>query len=167
MAPDLATAPSEVERKFLVHELPEDLDRFPSAKIRQGYLAIGDTEVRVRAEGKKYFLTVKTGHGESRQEVERRISKKDFAALWPLTRGRRVWKRRYRIPYGKRTIELDVYRRQLKGLITAEVEFPNREAADKFQPPAWLGPEVTGDQRFSNQNLAHSGREITESAEGA
>jgi CYTH domain-containing protein len=36
----------------------------------------------------------------------------------------------------------------------AEVEFDTEEAAKDFQPPAWLGDDVTGDPRYSNQLLA-------------
>jgi len=151
-------APTETERKFLVRELPEELKALPRDKIRQGYLASeDDTEVRVRAVGKKYYLTVKAGGGMSRDEVELRIRPKDFAELWPLTHGKRVWKRRYRIPHGQRTIEVDVYRHRLKGLITAEVEFPSTEAAEKFEAPDWLGREITGDGRFANRTLATQG----------
>ena len=42
------------------------------------------------------------------------------------------------------TIQLDVYRRKLEGLVVAEVEFPDEEAACDFRAPAWLGREVTG-----------------------
>jgi len=151
-------APVETERKFLVQELPEDLKAFPRDKIRQGYLASEDgTEVRVRAVGKKYYLTVKAGGGVSRDEVELRLRPKDFAALWPLTRGKRVWKRRYHIPHGNRTVEVDVYRHRLKGLITAEVEFPTAEAAEKFKVPEWLGRDITEDHRYANRTLATQG----------
>ena len=37
------SAGQEIERKFLVTgELPDDLDRYPSEKISQGYLAVAD-----------------------------------------------------------------------------------------------------------------------------
>ena len=32
------------------------------------------------------------------------------------------------------------------------------EASEEFDPPAWLGREVTGDERFANQRLALQGR---------
>jgi len=40
----------EIERKFLVNELPNNLEQFPHKNIVQGYLAIGTdgTEVRLR-----------------------------------------------------------------------------------------------------------------------
>jgi adenylate cyclase len=149
----------EIERKFLVGDLPEDLEQVPSKKIRQGYLLLGDsgTEVRVRKEGKRHALTLKEGRGLDRAENEIRLDAAQFATLWPLTRGRRVKKTRYELPHDGRTIQLDVYRGKLAGLITAEVEFPDEGASSRFTPPDWIGHEVTGDEHYSNQNLARDG----------
>jgi adenylate cyclase len=55
------------------------------------------------------------------------------------------------------TIELDVYGGDLEGLVVAEVEFASEEDADAFDPPAWLGREVTDDPRYKNQRLARDG----------
>jgi adenylate cyclase len=156
---DRNTSPVEIERKFLLQELPEGLDQAPREKIRQGYVAITDdgTELRVREEGKQCYLTVKSGAGQSRTELEIPIDSDLFASLWPLTRGRRIRKVRYEIPYGDRTIQVDVYRRKLKGLVTAEVEFPSEQSAKEFSPPDWLVEEITEDDRFKNQNLARYG----------
>jgi len=156
----MSRAGREIERKFLLVDPPDHLDSFPHAKIRQGYIAVtgGGTEVRVREEGKRHFLTIKEGHGENRGQEEVAIKDSQFAALWPLTRGRRLKKVRYEIPLEGQTIEVDVYRGKLKGLTTAEVEFPDEGAAGDFRPPEWLGREITGDERYSNQDLARHGR---------
>jgi adenylate cyclase len=147
----------EVERKFLVTEAP-DLDRAESAEIEQGYLAIGsDGEVRVRRKGEKLLLTAKRGSGLSRQEAEVEIDRASFDQLWTLTDGRRLVKRRYVIPHGELRIELDVYGGELEGLIVAEVEFASEEEAKAFDPPGWLGEEVTGDHRYMNETLATAG----------
>src|SRR3954447_6775380 len=126
----MASPSREIERKFLVDEPPEELDSSPRTKIRQGYVAVteGGTEVRVRKEGKRHFLTIKEGHGENRGEEEIEISPAQFAALWPLTLGKRLKKVRYEIPQGDLTIEVDVYRGKFKGLTIAEVEFPDEAA---------------------------------------
>src|SRR4051794_17474195 len=115
----------EIERKFLVPAKPGFLKDCDRKRIRQGYLAVGKhgTEVRVRQEGKQYFLTIKSGQGETRVEEEPKIGRKRFDRLWPLTRGRRVRKVRYFVSHHGSTIEVDVYRRKLRGLVTAEVEF--------------------------------------------
>ena len=53
--------------------------------------------------------------------------------------------------------EVDVYEGDLAGLVTAEVEFGFERQSRSFQPPAWLGEEVTGDRRYANQSLALEG----------
>jgi CYTH domain-containing protein len=154
----------ERERKFLVKELPGGLRRHRHKAIRQGYLAIAGSgeeipvEVRVREEGGKYVLTVKGGEGKAREEIEVPISKKAFASVWPLTEGKRIAKVRYRIPVGKDTVELDVYRGKLAGLATAEVEFDSDRELRGFRPPPWLGREVTDRKEFGNSRLATSGK---------
>jgi len=149
----------EIERKFLVPDKPAFLKDCGRKRIRQGYLAVSKngTEVRIRQEGKRCFLTIKSGQGEARVEEELKIGRNRFESLWPLTRGRRVRKVRYFASHHDRTIEVDVYRRKLKGLVTAEVEFADTESARAFEPPDWVGREVTDDEHFRNQSLALNG----------
>jgi CYTH domain-containing protein len=147
----------EVERKFLATEAPQ-LDGAESAEIEQGYLAIGsDGEVRVRRKGEKLLLTAKRGSGLSRQEAEVEIDRASFDELWSLTEDRRLEKRRYVVPHGELRIEVDVYGGDLEGLVVAEVEFVSEEDAKAFDPPDWLGEEVTGDHRYLNETLATAG----------
>jgi adenylate cyclase len=147
----------EVERKFLVHVVPA-LEGADSDEIEQGYLATGtDGEVRVRRKGEKLVLTAKRGGGLSREEAEVELDRASFDRLWQLTEGRRLRKRRYVLPHGALRIELDVYEGDLEGLSVAEIEFPSEEEAEAFQPPEWLGEEVTGDHRYMNETLASKG----------
>ncbi|MBS1843071.1 MAG: CHAD domain-containing protein [Actinobacteria bacterium] len=148
---------TEIERKFLVAEMPRA--ESAAATIEQGYLALDDRgEVRLRRIGGELLLTAKSGHGEMREEVEVSIHPRAFEALWPLTAGRRVRKVRHYVPLGEGLrAEIDVYDGPLEGLRTAEVEFNSPEEADSFTPPPWLGEELTGDVRYSNQRLATDG----------
>jgi adenylate cyclase len=151
---------SEIERKFLVRELPAEIERRPPTDIRQGYVAIepDGTEVRVRRRGDRAELTVKRGSGRTRAEHEVELDDDAFARLWPLTEGRRIEKTRYVLPLDPGlTLELDVYAGGLAGLATAEVEFASEADADAFDPPEWLGREVTDDPRYKNQSLATAG----------
>jgi adenylate cyclase len=152
----------EIERKFLVDEPPPDLGAHPSSALEQGYLAIhaDGTEARIRRRDGKSVLTVKSGGGLVRVEEELPIDDAVFERLWPLTDGRRIEKVRHLIPAGPPglVIELDVYGGDLAGLSVAEIEFESEEDARAFVPPAWLGPDVTGDARFKNQRLAVDGR---------
>jgi adenylate cyclase len=112
----------------------------------------------VRRRGGQAYLTVKSGGGRVRVEEEIEIDDGRFERLWPLTEGRRIEKTRYEIPAdGGLTIELDVYTGALDGLVTAEVEFGSEEAADAYEPPEWLGEDITEDLRYKNQRLAVDG----------
>jgi CYTH domain-containing protein len=151
--------PAEIERKFLVTEVPEFALESPSEQIDQGYLVSdGETEIRVRRKGDRCFLTVKRGHGAVRDETEVPISEEQFSALWPQTQGWRVRKRRHRIDLGEGLVaEMDAYLEDLRGLLTVEVEFASEDASHHFTPPAWFGEEVTGDVSYSNQQMARQG----------
>jgi CYTH domain-containing protein len=151
----------EIERKFLVWEVPPDLDRYPASEIVQGYLAIepDGSEVRLRRRGAQETLTVKTGRGRVRGEREIALSSEQFDALWPLTEGRRIEKTRYELPAdGGLVIELDVYRGGLEGLVVAEVEFASEDDAERFVAPQWFGPDVSDDDAYKNRRLATDGR---------
>jgi adenylate cyclase len=155
------TPPSgvEIERKFLVDRLPDGLG--DGDEIHQGYLAIGDdgVEVRIRRRGEATVLTVKSGPGMVRTEEEFAIDERRFESLWPLTDGRRVSKTRHLVALADGLeAEVDVYAGDHDGLLTAEIEFPSVEASEAFEPPAWLGREVTGDGDYANQALARKGR---------
>ena len=153
---------TEIERKFIVDELPVGLLRDDGTHLRQGYLAEdGDVSLRVRIAGESATLTVKAGRGRSRTEVEVPISNSQAEALWPLTEGRRVVKTRWRVPLGdaaRLVAEVDDYHDDLDGLRTVEVEFESDKLADSFVPPSWFGREVTADAAWTNAALARDGR---------
>jgi adenylate cyclase len=150
----------ETERKFLVIG-----DKRPplreGALIEQGYLVFQNppevpVELRLRrVSGADCFLTVKSGKPPSRIEVELTIAPDQFSDLWHLTEGRRVIKRRYRIPIASGlTAELDVYEGVHAGLQVVEVEFSSESQARTFTPPPWFGQEVTDDTGYTNAELA-------------
>jgi CYTH domain-containing protein len=127
--------------------------------VEQGYLAIDqESEVRVRQIGDQGFLTVKRGSGRSRLEEEVEIAREQLEQLWPMTKGLRIKKRRYAVPLGRLTAEVDVYEGELEGLITVEVEFDSLPESERFDPPGWFGREVTDDPRYSNQALSVHGK---------
>ncbi|MGI8803764.1 MAG: CYTH domain-containing protein [Solirubrobacteraceae bacterium] len=150
---------SEIERKFLVVAAPGDLADHHHESIEQGYIAVeGPVEVRLRRRGGRALLTVKAGAGRIRVEEEFEIDDRRFESLWPSSDGRRITKTRYELPGdGGLTIEVDVYTGALDGLVVAEVEFDSEKAADAFEPPDWLGREITDDLRYANRALAVNG----------
>jgi adenylate cyclase len=151
---------TEIERKFRLAEAPEWLSDCDSNRIEQGYVTMGHAdgiEVRVRRYGDDAWLTVKRGSGKTRDETEIELSEEQYETLWPLTEGRRINKVRYIVPYDTFEIEVDVFEGDLGELVTGEVEFDSEAASNEFEPPDWLGEEVTGDARYANETLAAEG----------
>ena len=146
----------EIERKFLLKQLPPHFDKMRGAPIEQGYLAIEPhgNQVRLRKRGEAVSLTVKRGKGLVRAEHEIELTLAQFAALWPLTAGRRLAKQRFETPYAGQTIEIDVYSGKNSGLVVAEVEFESAQAAREFVPPDWFAQDVSERPEYSNRNLA-------------
>jgi adenylate cyclase len=151
----------EIERKFLVERLPDELDGAESRRIDQGYLALDErsgAEVRLRRHGDELSLTVKGEGSLVRTEEAFELDGAQFESLWPLTEGRRVEKTRHVLPHDGLRIEVDVYDGALTGLVLAEVEFATEQDSASFEPPDWFGSEVTEDQRYKNRALAVDGR---------
>jgi len=149
---------TEVERKFLLDTLPDDIEQQPNNLIRQGYVVTdASNEVRVRAKGENYYLTIKQGSGLSRNEVEMAISEDQFNMLWELTVNKRVEKIRYDYQGPASLIEIDIYNNGLSPLKVAEVEFSSVEESRHFIPPPFFGREVTEDKSYKNAALAVHG----------
>jgi CYTH domain-containing protein len=151
----------EIERKFLLSQIP-DADRLGAGEaLRQGYLAEeGDTSVRVRISRDAATVTVKAGRGLSRTEVEMPINAQQAEALWPHTAGRQITKTRHRVTLdgpSALVAEVDVYADALSGLYTVEVEFASEVAASEFVPPPWFGRDVTNETSWTNAALARDG----------
>ena len=145
----------EIERKFLIARLPRNLGQYSHSEITQGYLALGrSAHVRLRKKGRLFTLTFKRGAARAREEREIELNPAQFAILWPATKGARLTKTRYGVPYRGLTIEIDIYHGSNEGLRVAEVEFADIETYHSFRPPVWLGQEVTGASGYSNVRLA-------------
>ena len=143
----------EIERKFLVTAIPEDLPRYPSRRIEQAYLCT-DPVLRIRRKDEQYFLTYKGPGLLAREEHEFPLTKEAYCHLLEKADGNRIAKVRYELPCGPYTIELDVFDPPFAPLMLAEVEFPGEAEALTFQPPVWFGEEVTYDPSYTNAALS-------------
>lgn len=150
----------EIERKFLIKEMPI-LSNFPSKKLVQGYLNTSPT-VRVRQEDNEYYLTYKSKSNDtiSREEYNLPLTREAFEHLLPKCDGNIISKTRYLIPLGANeagsllTAELDVFDPPFAPLCFAEVEFPTIEEAHSFNPPSWLGEDVSDQKEYYNSFLS-------------
>lgn len=145
----------EIERKFLVSSDAWRDSCDDGTVLKQAYVVtMDDRSVRVRTfAGKHAKLTMKIGKGAmTRDEYEYDIPLEEAEELFSHAVGLVIEKTRYRVPADGFVWEIDIYSGALEGLEIAEVEMQSEE--DQPELPAWLGREVTGDHRYSNQSLA-------------
>src|SRR5205085_487786 len=102
----------------------------------------------------RYIRTVKLGSGIERFEFEEDTTDVFFAAVWPLTEGRRIRKRRYRVPGDGGVWEVDEFLD--RDLVLAEIELTSVDQHIEPTPEiaAVIIREVTGEPAFSNYKLA-------------
>ena len=143
----------EIERKFLVKTLPENLAQYPCRHIRQAYVCT-DPVIRVRQRDEDYILTIKGEGFLQREEFELPLQKAQFKRLLAKSEGQSIAKDRYCLPYGKYTIELDIFAPPFDPLILAEVEFGSVEEANAFTPPDWFGEDVTHENEYTNAAIS-------------
>ena len=157
----------EIERKYLVAKLPDNLEQFSHIEIEQAYLCTSPT-LRIRRMGDSYILTVKERLTSSSSAIHNReeeftLSPQSYQHLLSKCDTGRVDKTRYRIDlfqltgnenYRNLTAELDVFHGRHDGLLLVEVEFPNTESANSFTPPEWFGEDVSSDPCYRNSFLA-------------
>ena len=142
----------EIERKFLV--VGDEWRQAPGVAYAQGYLNRDKARtVRVRVAAGRAWLTVKGANtGATRAEFEYEIPVPDAEQLLALCDGPLVRKLRRVIVHAGATWEVDEFLGDNAGLVVAEIELPAEDAA--FEPPPWLGAEVTHDPRYFNSSLA-------------
>ena len=119
----------EIERKFLIKKLPDNLTSYKARKIEQAYLCT-DPVVRVRRDNDDYYLTYKSRGMIVREEYNLPLTKEAYGHLLAKADGNIITKTRYEIPEKDNlTIELDVFEGKFDGLLLAEVEFASEEEA--------------------------------------
>lgn len=147
----------EIERKFFIENIPDTLNLSKCRKrtIEQAYLCT-EPVVRVRRDDDDYYLTYKGKGMMVREEYNLPLNRESYEHLLSKADGKIISKKRYEIPDGDFTIELDMFEKDYDGLIMAEVEFSTEEEAMKYIKPAWFGEEVTNNPKYHNSNMSKS-----------
>lgn len=144
----------EIERKFLIKKLPDNLTSYKARKIEQAYLCT-DPVVRVRRDNDDYYLTYKSKGMIVREEYNLPLTKEAYGHLLAKADGNIITKTRYEIPEKDNlTIELDVFEGKFDGLLLAEVEFASEEEALCYIPPEWFGEDVSNSTKYHNSTLS-------------
>ena len=158
----------EIERKFTVKNLPENLEKYPCHIIEQAYLNT-DPVVRVRRQDDEYYMTYKSRGLLSREEYNLPLNETSYYHLRDKADGNVISKKRYVIPIAEPAftsdypesidqislyVELDLFDAPFAPLVIAEVEFPSEEMANAFLPLDWFDQDVTNDPAYHNSNMS-------------
>lgn len=166
----------EIERKFLLQEktiiypsqfnLTELKNEILTSgkKITQSYLPkklipgilkilnkeinFKPSQLRIRKYGSKYFLTIKSSGGLSREEFEIKIKEEYYLELLQLKK-KSLEKIRLVKKISNHNFEIDFY--PLYNLMIAEIEFETVKLANNFETNM---KEITTNKKYSNKNLA-------------
>lgn len=143
-------------RRWLLRRMPR-LDGVEQERIEQGWLRFGrvtETIRRVRLRDRGEIHWIRTVADGATVLAEEEVSPRVAGALWRLSRGRRLRKRRYRVLADGAAWTIDRFGR--RGPTIAEAVF-----AAPYRPqllPAWLAPhvvrEVTGEAELTDEGLA-------------
>lgn len=144
----------EIERKFLIKEIPFDLSGYNKKEIEQAYLCTKPV-VRIRKSDAEYYLTYKGKGKIAREEYNLPLTEEAYLHLLKKADGNILTKTRYEIPTDNNLIiELDIFSGKFEGLILAEVEFETLEQANAYEPPEWFGRDVSITGEFQNNKLS-------------
>lgn len=147
----------EIEKKYLIKALPDNLDKYNYHIIEQAYLTTKPT-IRVRREDDEYYMTYK-GSGANdtplaHTEYNLPLNKESYETLKDKADGNIITKKRVLIPYQSYTIELDIFDEPFAPMVFAEVEFDSVEDAESFTAPDWFDKEVTGQKEYTNSFMS-------------
>ncbi len=141
----------ELERTFLLKEMPKDLKNCKSVEVLDIYIpqsAVHPT-LRIRRQGDNYEITKKfpiaANDASEHHEYNIPISEKEFEGLSKL-KGKRVRKIRYFYPVNNTMAEIDVFLDDLAGLALADFEFNSAEEKANFKMPDFCLADVTQEE---------------------
>lgn len=158
----------EIERKFTIKTLPDNLDGFDKHIITQAYLCEKPV-VRIRRQDDEYYITYKGKGLMAREEYNLPLTKEGYEHLLKKADGNIISKTRYLIPISSPkfkngyelpagtnlTIELDIFDKPFAPLVMAEVEFPDVSSAENYIPEDWFLEDVTSDRKYHNVNMVY------------
>lgn len=146
----------EIEKKYLIASIPENIQQYTSYSIEQAYICTNPV-LRIRKKDEQYIFTYKSTGLMSREEVETPITKDAYYHLLSKADGNIITKTRYLIPdENNLTIELDIFHGCFDGLALAEVEFTDEANALSYIPPKWFSEDVTFSSKYHNSTLSSS-----------
>jgi CYTH domain-containing protein len=155
----------EMERKFLVKELPknikDNLYSLEKLELIQCYLnnEYDSLDVRVRSINDSIFsLDIKDKGDKVRNEISVEISKEQFEQIYSVSSTKVINKTRYILAKDDISeLVLDIYDSKVNNLMVIEYESKDINKVNNFKQDYWFINEITSDVKYKNRNLAING----------
>lgn len=144
----------EIERKFLVNKkLWKSQVKSGFSELTQGYLySSKEKTIRIRIKDAQAFITIKgPTKGLKRLEYEYAIPKSEALEMIAGLQLKVLTKKRYYMVHENKTWEVDVFEKELEGVILAEIELESE--TEQVVLPEWVGEEVSYNPEYYNANL--------------
>lgn len=134
------TSAMEIERKFLVKEMP-DLSGITPIRYERYFLTITEgVEERIQKTNERYTYEKKVAVDELTRSTElKQITAQEFEELKAKS-GKAILRDSYLLSSG---ISIKIYHGDYEGLVRAEVEFASTDEAKNYKPESWMGNEIT------------------------
>ena len=137
----------EIEKTYLLKEIPAGLAEARRVRISDKYVPIGGEHprLRIREMGDKLEMTkkVRTHDTASIQEEHTIPLSADELVAFKDVPGYELRKFRHYLPWNGREVEVDLYLGPHEGLGVAELEFETREAMEAGEVPDFCGADVS------------------------
>ena len=149
----------ELERTFLLKEVPKDLKNCKSVEILDIYFptTIRHPILRLRKKDNVFEITkkapIKKTDASEQYEKTISLSKEEFLGLSKLP-GKKSRKIRYYYPVNKEVAEISVFLDDLEGLALVDFEFSSIEEKANFSPPSFCLTDVTQEEFLAGGFLA-------------
>jgi CYTH domain-containing protein len=161
IVPESKYARLELERRYLLQDLPEGLTRAsPHVQITDNYI----TGTRLRLRKVRDPLTNKwtvkftqkfaiNSNDLSRTLITNTYLNAQEAEILSVFEANEIRKNRYQFEYEGRKFGIDMFLGDLFGLVLAEVSFDTDEELERFSKPEFALVEVTNNELFSGGKL--------------
>lgn len=145
----------EIERKFLVKELP-DLSDIKPVRYERYYLnKDGPSVERIQKKGDRYeFESKKTISPLEHDKQKRYINQDEFEHLRKGKEADGIVRDGYMLSTNPE-VSIKIYHDRFEGFVRAEVEFSSKEAAEAYVPESWMGAEITTSPLGADARLLH------------
>jgi CYTH domain-containing protein len=161
VCPDSKYACVERERRYVLSDLPEGLQRTDHhLQITDNYLTGTRLRIRKVRDPQTNKWTVKftqkfapNPEDQSRTLITNLYLNAQEAEMLSVFEANEIRKNRYKFDFEGRTFSIDMFLGVLFGLVLAEASFEDDQELESFKPPSFSLFEVTNDPLFTGGRL--------------